>query len=543
MPAGEIQLVAYGEENIVLSDKPQITFFKIIYRRYTNFSIETIQNNFLYQIKFGKKYSLEIEKLGDLLHKMWLIIELPNIPIVYDINNEIDNKLKFKWAQKIAYAIIDYVEIEIGGQTIQKQWGEWMNVLNEFNWNNYNSSLDEYIGNVPELTTYSYLKNGVNSYVLHIPLFFWFCNTSGLALPLLCLEYSIVRFNIQLNDYQNCAIYSPSNYIIITQYYGQPVLGEPIIQVSNQGIAWGEFDSIEVDTYDPVTLEPLTYKLFYRKISDNEFISTSIDYYSNISINFSNSGLQNYFIYALNSLAIFIPTPSQLNDPSSIYIQRNYPYIIPTDVTITSMYLLCDYIFLDREERTKFYQNKHTYLIEQVYFSNPSFLFNQFNRNTVDIINPCKYFVFMGQVKYFLNQNVNYLFNYNTLFFDTKLTNNVNLPFTNKPVIKTAYYSFNSNPVSQNFDMSYYTNLNTFLSFPMCYDTKGIGLATFALYPDNLQPSGTMNMSSINLFSIDTYFNPIDIDYNNYVFKSYSLTYNYLKIANGVCATIFASNF
>ena len=59
MPAGEIQLVAYGDENIVLNDKPQITFFKIIYRRYTNFSIETVKNNFLYPAKFGKKYSIE----------------------------------------------------------------------------------------------------------------------------------------------------------------------------------------------------------------------------------------------------------------------------------------------------------------------------------------------------------------------------------------------------------------------------------------------------------------------------------------------------
>src|SRR3990167_2097411 len=148
MPAGEIILVAYGEENIVLSENPQISFFKIVYRRYTNFSIETVQINFLYETNFGKKYTVEISKTGDLLHKMWLVLELPDIPIVYDFNNSIDNKVKFKWTRKLAYAIIDYIELEIGNQIVSKQWGEWMGVLEELNWNKFNSSIDEYLFNI-----------------------------------------------------------------------------------------------------------------------------------------------------------------------------------------------------------------------------------------------------------------------------------------------------------------------------------------------------------------------------------------------------------
>ena len=93
MPGGEVQLVAYGEENMYLSDKPQITFFKIVYRRYTNFSTETVQTNFIYQATFGKKISCELSKIGDLIHKMWLVLELPSIPILYDLSNTVDNKL------------------------------------------------------------------------------------------------------------------------------------------------------------------------------------------------------------------------------------------------------------------------------------------------------------------------------------------------------------------------------------------------------------------------------------------------------------------
>jgi hypothetical protein len=543
MPAGEIQLVAYGEENIVLNNEPQITFFKIMYRRYTNFSIETIQNNFLYQVKFGKKYSIEISKIGDLLHKMWLVVELPDIPIIYDLENVIDERIKFKWTQKVAYALIDYMEIEIGGQIIQRQWGEWLNVLNEFNWNNFNSSLDEYIGNTPEYTTYKLVKNGVNSVKLHIPLFFWFCNSSGLALPLLCLEYSIIRFNIQLNKFESCGIFSPSNYIKISKYYGEGILGEPIIQYSSQGVAWGEFDSVSVAEYNPTTLQPTSFYLYYRKISDNEFITTTDSYFTNIQFQFANlNNLKNYFIYGVKSGAIYVPEVSDTNDPNTIYIQKKYNFIFPSDVVIKQMYLLCDYIYLDREERTKFYQNKHNYLIEQIYFSNPRILTNLYNRNIIELINPCKYFVFMGQVKYFLNPNVNYLFNYKTLFFDSdNIFININLP--NRPVIKKASFALNSEPAITTLDMSYYTVFNPFTNFPMSYDTKGFGLSTFSLYPDNFQPSGTCNMSLFNSFEINTYFNPIDIDYNNYVFKAYCLTYNYLRIAHGVCAPIFNSNF
>lgn len=213
MGGGETQLVAYNHENMFLNDNPQISFFKIIYRRYTNFSTETIRTDFIYQARFGKKYSTEISKLGDLIHKMWLVMELPDIPLIYNLENIIDPKLKMKWTRKIGYAMIDYVEIEIGGMTIQKHWGEWLNVQTEFNINNFNGSLDRFIGNTPELTTYKFVRDGIGSKYLYIPMYFWFCMSAGMALPMLCLEYNIVRFNIQLKSFDNCAIFSPTNMI------------------------------------------------------------------------------------------------------------------------------------------------------------------------------------------------------------------------------------------------------------------------------------------------------------------------------------------
>ncbi len=541
MPAGEIQLVAYGEENIVLNDSPQITFFKIIYRRYTNFSIETVQTNFIYKAVFGKKYSVEIAKLGDLLHKMWLVIELPDIPIIYNLNNSVDNKIKFKWASKVAYALIDYVEIEIGGQTIDRQWGEWMNVLNELNWNNFNSSLDQYIGNTPDLTTYKLVKDGIHSQMLYLPLFFWFCNNSGSALPLLCMEYSIVRFYIQLNNFENCAIFSPSNFIKLNSYYGNGILGEPLVQYNNQGISWGEFDSVAINEYNN-DLSVLSYYLYYRKISDNQFITTVQSYYDNLGIRyFDINNKTNFIIYGLTSGSIFIPYSSDANNYNSIYAQKKYSYILPSDISLKNMYLLIDYIYLDRDERTTFYKNKHEYIIEQVYFSNPRYLINQNNTIYIDMINPCKYFIFMAQVSYFSNPNVNDTFNYNLYFFNNNSSYS-NL-FKQQSVIKNASFSLNSNLSIENLDMAYYNFYSPFIHYPMTKVPSGFGLFTFSIYPDNLQPSGSCNMSCFNNFEISTVFNPIDINYNNYIFKTYAVTYNYVKIVNGVVGTIFNSNF
>jgi len=481
---------------------------------------------------------------------MWLVIELPEIPKIYRFNNSVDNKIKFKWTRKLAYAIIDYVEIQIGSQIISRQWGEWMNVLEEFNWNNFNSSMDEYIGNTPDLTTYKYLTNNFESKTLYVPLFFWFCIDSGASLPLLCLEYNSVRFNIQLNNFQSCGIFSPSNYILLENYFGNGILGEPIIQYSNQGIAWGEFDSIDIGEYDQTTMNIKNYILYYRKISDNSFITTS-NFISELSeILNNNDTVYNFLIYGLYSKSIYIPIKSVPNDPLSIYIEQTYNFDIPTNLVFKNVYLLCNYIYLDREERKKFYLNKHQYTIEQVYYSNPKYLSNLNNRIFVEVINPCKFYVFMSQVRYFMNYNVNQNFNYNLYFFDINkvsnkiILNNSNFNLSNnKPVIKSIYFSLNANPAIENYEMKLYSILNPFLNAPMGKNESGFGLVTFSLYPNSLQPSGSCNMSYFNTFEINSVFYPIDINYNQYIFKCYTVNYNYLKIVNGVAAPIFNSAY
>ena len=544
MPGGEVQLVAYGEENMFLNDDPQITFFKIIYRRYTNFSIETIEQNFNNNLDFGKKYSIELSKIGDLIHKMWLVIELPNIPILYNINNIVDKRIRFAWARKIAYALVNYIEIDIGGSIIDKQWGEWMNVLNELNVTNFNNNIDELTGNVPDVYELKNISsNNIPSRVLYIPLHFWFCKYAGSALPILSIEYNIVRCTIELNDFDNCAIFSPTNYIYVSSYIGNGVKDEPLLQVSELGYSWGIFDSIEPYT---INGSDIIYKLYYRKISDIPFISTTAEYYNSYSTstiinNLLNQPIENYiknFIYGINSKTIYYPNP--ITNTSFRFISIEKPYFIPTiDLSLRNSFLLIDYIYLDKEERTTFFNNRHEYIIEQVYFSGNKILKNLNNKINIEVINPCKWMVFMGQLSYFTNPNVNDFFNYKTTFIRNTLNQ-----ISDNSMIKEANITLNSNQNIQLFDMKFYSRLIHFLFFPRTFKTNGFGVYNYSLYPITpSQPSGSINMSLFNNISINQSFNIVDRNYNNFIFKSYFVTHNVLRIYHGVCGLVFSTNF
>ena len=412
MGGADIILVSYSEENMVLNDEPQISYFKIIYKRYTNFSIETIKTEFLYKPDFGQRYSAELSKYGDLISKSWIVVELPPVPIVLDLNGNPDPKLKFAWARKIGYVLINYIEVVVGGMVIQKHWGEWMNALDELNTNNLNSSMDEYTGNLPEIYEFKSTTSVRPSYKLYIPLRFFFCENYGTPLPALCLSYSSIHVTVRMNDFSNCSNISPTNYIQVTEYYGNGIFNEPLVQFSPSGIAWATFDSIDIinDT-STNNYKVNKYNLYYRKISDVPFTTTDKEYYNLLDIQkifsnyFNDDNPANYVIYGLTSKSIYIPVSN--TDLTSNNIENIYFYTPLQTLSLVQTYLLIDYIFLDRDERKRFYNDKHEYIIEQVYFSGSKIANNLSAKFNLEIINPCKWMLFMGQLSYMVNKNVN----------------------------------------------------------------------------------------------------------------------------------------
>ena len=195
MGGGLMQLVAYGAQDIYLTGNPQITFFKVVYRRHTNFSMEHIQQTFKGTPGANARVVATISRNGDLVHDCYLK--------VFSIGNDI--------LINPGHAIIDNIECEIGGQLIDRHYGHWMEAHAELTeeTRGMGIDLDDFdFGVTPSNTkgldgfrsvAYAGGVNGVGSNVLpdfYVPLRFWFCRHIGLALPLIALQYHEVNIII-----------------------------------------------------------------------------------------------------------------------------------------------------------------------------------------------------------------------------------------------------------------------------------------------------------------------------------------------------------
>ena len=180
-----MQLVAYGAQDIYLTGNPQITFFKVVYRRHTNFSMEAIEQTWNGSNNASGRCTATISRNGDLVHRMYLEVS-------GTVNAATDN----------LSSMITDVELEIGGQKIDKQSGKWMEVWAELTEPNTSGLVAVQASPQIEGTPFQRMSGMgglhndaagaavVNSF---IPLQFWFCRNPGLALPLIALQYHEVK--------------------------------------------------------------------------------------------------------------------------------------------------------------------------------------------------------------------------------------------------------------------------------------------------------------------------------------------------------------
>jgi hypothetical protein len=199
---GLLQLVAVGKQDVFLTGNPQMTWFKAVYRRYTNFAIESQRMPFDNQADFGRRISCLIPRKGDLLGPLFLRIELPALTLADASGNAAS------YTNAIGHALIQEISVEIGEQEIDRHTGEWLEIWSNFTTpaehkdalNNMIGKLDGYTEPTPELLG--------GPLTLYIPLRFWFCKNPGLYLPLLALQYHPVRINITLRPLQE-VFYTP----------------------------------------------------------------------------------------------------------------------------------------------------------------------------------------------------------------------------------------------------------------------------------------------------------------------------------------------
>jgi hypothetical protein len=182
---GRIQLVYTGKEDSFLTINPSVSFFRFVYRRYTNFSMESIRMYFNGKPAFGQTFTCTIPKFGDLLGACFLVVDLPKLYL--------KDGTEVGYCNGVGHAMIDEIKFMCGEVEIDKQNGMIMNMLG-----NLTTSMDKRLG-YQQMVGETYgnpsfsLLGGIR---LHIPLNFWFNKTPGQFLPLLALQYHQLQIRI-----------------------------------------------------------------------------------------------------------------------------------------------------------------------------------------------------------------------------------------------------------------------------------------------------------------------------------------------------------
>lgn len=574
MAGGLIQIATYGNQDLYLTGNPEITFFKVVYRRHTNFAIESINVKFDDTTGFGKTASLTLPKSGDLIHKTYLEILLPQMnlqrftnpteienaqlaynaasanyetvlsfmsincqayigayneyiptntsdsslmivainnvfdaigsasvidafktlllstpdaPFVYDevsmqsvasrfapgdsknllfpaLSIALDKSVKtqeyfftifnnakitladakntnieFAWVERVGHAIINQIEVNIGGHKIDVQSGDWINIWYELTARrDLQPTYYKLIGNVPELTDFN--RDVKPQYLLRVPLQFWFCRASGLALPLISLQYQDVIFNITFRN-----------------------------------------------------IEEVSYIEFGQTI---KIISNS-----------TTGGI------------LLSEVPGQLK----------------LDIQAT---LLVDYIYLDGPERRRFAQSSHEYLMDQVQVLEIRNI-NQPSFNVVlnNFVHSCKELIWVTQKERYTEN----LDGYTQLRWD-----NYSLTDANKgnPILDASmdFHSYNRVAKQNGNYFNYVQPYESHYTTP----SDGINMYSFAIFPEEAQPSGSANFTRLSRVTLFLDFVQQFLLNENtglldpIIFRIYARNVNILRFAGGFGVLAFA---
>jgi hypothetical protein len=537
MTGGLINIVTYGTQDIYLTGTPQISYFKIVYRRYTNFSVESVELDFDNEVGFDVTSTKVLPLIGDLVHRVYMKIDLPEIAFerivsqeeikqandiyylaldnykqfgtfmtinsnafraaldVYNASNIVyssemvqsiiaifksysmdplaqqviayfstnspiwyiqpidfnllliansikdpatfpkeslkvllDNAIKqcktlvkyyettlkaantnrldvvnrnfkFAWVDRIGHAIIEQAEVYIGGERIDRHYGEWINIWYELaGRHDLEEVYFKMIGNVPELTNFDRTKKP--AYSLYVPLQFWFNRFSGLAIPIVALQYHEVSLSIKLRDFKSCAY------------------------VENMSLL--------------------------SKTNPNYKESIDLD---------------------------------DLFESENLYLNAS---------------LYVDYVYLDTLERRRFAQSSHEYLIDQLQIYEITDV-DQLNiQSRMDFFNPCKELVWVMQKQSYVENNDGFTKcrwnNYSASKFNKGLsTDFMSMDFNGYERIGRL------NGMYFNYLQPYYCHSNT--------PSDGINVYSFALKPEEQQPTGQCNFSRITKTFLNLWIN------------------------------------
>jgi hypothetical protein len=409
---GLLQLVALGKQDLFLTGNPQMTWFKMVYRRYTNFATESQPMYFDGTPDFGKRITCLVPRRGDLLSQVVLEVTLPALTLT--------DGTPISYVNSIGHALIQEITLEIGEQEIDRQTGEWMEI-----WSNYTTTKDKQTGfynMIGKVDGYS-PPTLFGPLKLYIPLRFWFCKNPGMALPLVALQYHPIRINL--------------------------------------------------------TLRPLN-QLFFSQV---------------------------------------------LTTPACVNLETK-------PASITELMLWGDYIYLDTEERRRFVSSTHEYLIEQVQYTAPLPIAPGANSGSLrlEFNHPVR------ELYWYIQRDdmtrYHEFFNYSSLgTFEVG---------TRRDILLDAVLQLDGFDRFQKRDAGYFRLVQPWQYHTVIPEESFLYSYSFALRPEDIQPTGSMNASRMNSIVLQVDIEPTMVNSIGTLHsRVYATNHNVLRIADGFGGVLF----
>ena len=537
------------------------------YRRYTNFAIESIEQTFNGQADFGRRVQCTISRNGDLAYRTYLQVTLPEINQLMGLGNYSTGQntgVYARWLDFPGEQLIAQVEVEIGGQRIDRQYGDWMHIWNQLTMTaEQQRAYFKMIGNTTQLTfitdpSFSDVespcdslaprqvcapRNALPETTLYIPLQFWFCTNPGLALPLIALQYHEVKINLDIRPIDEC-LWAVTTLNCNTNPYSndnQYAVGRPVPATIayNQSLVAASLyvDYVFLDTDER------------RRMAQNphEYLITQLQFQGDESVGSSSNKIKLNFNHPVKELIWVVQPDQNVDYCSSLTCDAllfkvlgaqpfNYTDAIdalpnaihafggPASVAADSRaYIDARGLFQDAGALD--YQPGAEFTNFTGYWNGPSNPYNEANLGGYGIPNS------EGDI-----YGANHLTNAGVSDAGTFVLSETSLDmhcWGLNPVV-TAKLQLNGQDRFSEREGSYFSWVQPYQSHTRCPD-EGINVYSFALRPEEHQPSGTCNFSRIDNATLQLVLSNATVEGTKTAkVRVYATNYNVLRIMSGM---------
>ena len=497
-----------------------------VYRRHTNFSVEPIQQVFNGAANFGRTVTATLNRNGDLITNMYAVVEL-------NANTE-----SFNWAyvRRLGFALIAETKVEIGGSKIDEQYGDWLNVWYELSHKvGQERGLAKMIGDVPALTK---LDTTHDASTMYIPLAYWFNRHNGLALPLIALQYHDVRVTIQYNTAAACTNYASSgsvpnvsmddSYLLIDYIYLDSEERKRFAQASHEYL----IEQLQFTGSETLAANN-KYRLNFNHPSKYLIWVPHLEQYQtgNNYVVWADDGnweearelfAKRIWLASRTGLSISgTNVDISMGDTTEVWAPTKNSAYNGTPLSTAADQITAQLVFSTdvSGNRVTVSENNVVLLINNITVDDMS--------QTVDAL--------MGIV---VNTAANDYFNLVGITAHDQFNSGVNVDGTVNPVTK-AKLQLNGHDRFQERDGNYFNYVQPYQHFSNT-PADGINVYSFALKPEEHQPSGSCNFSRIDNATLN-----VSVD-NNVLGSSdtlniYTVNYNVLRVMSGMAGTAYSN--